>query len=300
MQAKTLKFLRVLLAIIFFAGVTFLFLDFRATTGHWWDWFRYSQLIPALFASSVISIIVIFIVTWICGRIYCSSVCPLGILQDIIGLIQKPFLGKRKKQGRFSYHRGYPWLRYTVFVAFFIAMFIGIVHIGVRTWACLVDPYSAYGRIASTMFGPVWDLGNNILADISVSNGSTTFWHVEHQTFSWLVFIIAAITLLILILTVCFAGRLWCNTMCPVGTLLGIVSRFSLLAPVINKSNCVSCRKCERSCKAECIDISNKKIDYSRCVTCFNCLGQCKFSALSYNLRSRAPQYIKSEEKTGK
>lgn len=293
-----LKAIRVVLAVFFFIGLTFLFVDFDTSSGHWWDWFKFTQLIPALFAVSAVSIIVLVAITLLFGRIYCSSICPLGILQDIIGRIQMIFLPKRKRNSRFVYSEGFPWLRYTVFVAFFVAMFIGIVHVGVRTWASLVEPYSAYGRIASSFFAPVWDWGNNILADISVSNDSTAFHHLENQTYSMLVFWIALATLAILVLTVCFAGRLWCNTMCPAGTLLGFFSRFSLFAPVINRKNCVGCRKCEKDCKSQCIDIKDKYIDYSRCVTCFDCLGQCKFSALSYNLRLRAPQYSKSEKET--
>lgn len=296
MNAKLLKSLRIIVALIFFSGITFLFVDFRATTGHWWDWFRYSQIIPAIFAASLISLVVLLVITWLLGRIYCSSICPLGILQDIIDVVQRPFRKKARRHARYEYSAGYPVLRYVVFAAFFLAMIIGISHIGVRTWASLVEPYSAYGRIASSMVAPAWDMGNNILADMSVNNGTTTFWHIENQTWSWLIFIIALVTLVVLILAVCFAGRLWCNTMCPAGTLLGLLSRYSVMAPVINKHNCVGCRKCERDCKAQCIDIKNKYIDYSRCVTCFNCLGQCKFSALSYSLRAKAPQYEKSEK----
>lgn len=297
-MAKTLKTIRVLLALIFFIGITFLFVDFRTSTGHWWDWFKYSQLIPAIFSASAISIIILFVITLIFGRIYCSSVCPLGILQDIIGRICGLFMKKSRRKSRFEYSRGFPVLRYIVFVLFFVAMVIGIYYAGVRTWASLVEPYSAYGRIATTVFGPAWDLGNNILADLSVQKDNTMFWHLGPQTFSWLTLTIALVTLLILVLCVAFGGRLWCNTLCPAGTLLGLVSRYSLLAPVINKSRCVSCRKCERDCKAQCIDIKNKYIDYSRCVTCYNCLGDCKFSALSYTWRTRASQYAKSEEKT--
>lgn len=297
MNAKVLKWARIVVALVMMCSLTFLFVDFHTSTGHWWDWVKNSQLIPAIFAGTALSLIVLGVLTLVLGRIYCSSICPLGILQDIIDVIQRPFLKKQRRNARFKYSKGYPWLRYTVFVAFFVAMIIGVMHAGWRTWASLVEPYSAYGRIASTMFGPGWDLGNNILADISAANDTTTFWHVEYQTWSWLVFVIALITLVILIIGVCLAGRIWCNTMCPAGTLLGLISRFSVLAPVINAKKCVGCRKCERDCKAECIDISRHYIDYSRCVTCFNCLGQCHFSSLSYSLRLKAPQYDKSEKK---
>ena len=59
------------------------------------------------------------------------------------------------------------------------------------------------------------------------------------------------------------------------GTFLSFLARFSWLKPVIDTDKCISCRKCERNCKASCIDIANHKIDYSRCVTCMDCIGNC-------------------------
>lgn len=297
-MSRFLKSARVILALVFFCCLTFLFLDFRNTGREWNDWFRLTQIIPAIFAASVVSIIVLAAVTIIFGRIYCSVICPLGVLQDIIDRVTSIFRPRKTRNQRFTYSKGYPWLRNTVFVLFFAAMIIGCWWVGVRAWAALVEPYSAYGRIASSILGPVYDAGNNMLADWSVDNDSTTFWHVTAAGWGGLVFWIALATLTVLFITVISAGRVWCNTMCPAGTLLGFLSRYSRLAPVINRSKCVKCRKCERDCKAQCIDITGaQKIDYSRCVTCFDCLGQCKFDALSYTLRSKSKNQDESEKK---
>lgn len=293
-----LRTVRIVLALIFFGFITFLFLDFRNTGPEWFDFFKSTQIIPAIFAGTAVSIIVLLLLTVIFGRIYCSVVCPLGVLQDFMGRVSGWFMKKRRRQSRFHYSKGYPWLRYAAFTAFTVAMLIGIGHMGVRAWASLVEPYSAYGRIAQSLFSPAYDYGNNILADISMANESTTFWHVEAMQYSGLVFWISLATFVVLFLCVIFAGRIWCNTICPAGTLLGFFSRFSLLAPVIDKNKCVGCRKCEKNCKSECIDIDVKKIDYSRCVTCFDCLGQCKFDSLHYTLRVKSQQQTsKSEEK---
>ncbi len=77
-------------------------------------------------------------------------------------------------------------------------------------------------------------------------------------------------------------GRIYCNTLCPVGTLLGLISRKSLFQININPDTCVSCGICEKQCKAECIDLSTMKIDYQRCVVCFNCLSQCPAGAINF------------------
>lgn len=292
-----LKTLRVILALLFFALITFLFVDFRNTGPEWYDFVAKWQIIPAIFAASVVTVVILLAATLIFGRIYCSTLCPLGVLQDIMNRIFGFLLGKRQRTSRFSYSRGFPVLRYTVFVLFAFAMVQGIWHMGVRAWGALIEPYSAYGRIAQSLFGPVYDWGNNVLANYAVKEGSTTFWHIATDFSTGPVFYIACITFVLLFVMVILAGRLWCNTLCPAGTLLGFFSRFSVLAPIINKSRCVGCRKCEHNCKAQCIDIDNKTIDHSRCVTCFNCLGQCKFSSLKYTLRYSNPHSRKLETK---
>ena len=79
-----------------------------------------------------------------------------------------------------------------------------------------------------------------------------------------------------------FRGRLFCNSICPVGALLSIVSRYSLFHISIDKNACNKCKSCERSCKAEAIDASNMNVDTSRCVTCFNCTSSCTKNAIKY------------------
>lgn len=290
-----LKFIRIFIGIVFFCGLTFLFMDFRNTGPEWYDWFRSSQLIPALFAGSVVSIVVLLAITLIFGRIYCSSICPLGILQDFMDRFYGLFLNKGKRLRRFEFSHGYPIIRYTFFIAFIIAMLIGTMHIGVRAWASLVEPYSIFGRIAQSMFSPIYDLCNNFLADRAAISESTQFWHIEAQQYEGIVFVISAITFVVLFISVILGGRIWCNTVCPAGTLLSFLSRYSVLAPVIDTSKCIKCHRCERDCKSECIDIGAGRIDYSRCVTCFNCIGACKFDSLKYTLHYKPKSNRESE-----
>jgi len=61
-------------------------------------------------------------------------------------------------------------------------------------------------------------------------------------------------------------GRLYCNTVCPVGTLLGLVSKVSLFRIEIDKKSCRGCKLCQNVCKACCIDLKKNKVDASRCV----------------------------------
>ena len=87
--------------------------------------------------------------------------------------------------------------------------------------------------------------------------------------------------ILILIMSLRY-GRLYCNSLCPVGTLLGLISRVSLFKFAIDKTRCNECLSCAAVCKAGCIDTQNAMIDQSRCVGCFNCLSACPQSIVSY------------------
>jgi ferredoxin len=86
-------------------------------------------------------------------------------------------------------------------------------------------------------------------------------------------------------------GRLYCNTVCPVGSLLGVMSKFSLYRIAINPQACNHCSQCVYDCKSSCIDKDNQTIDFSRCVSCFNCFTACSSNAIYYhnNLTGRVP-----------
>ncbi len=114
---------------------------------------------------------------------------------------------------------------------------------------------------------------------------SYAFYSVEVWMKSLGMFLIAVVTFAGLSFLAWRSGRTWCNTVCPVGTLLGVLSRHSLFRPRFDVSKCNGCKLCARSCKASCIDPANHTIDYSRCVACMDCLESCHQGAITYTLR---------------
>lgn len=271
--------IRIVLAAIFFACITLLFLDFTGSIHAWLGWMAKIQFLPAVLALNVGVIIFLLALTLIFGRVYCSVICPLGVMQDIISW----FIGLRKhKKFRFRHTNEIKWLRYGMLVIFIILLIAGLNSI-----AILIAPYSAYGRIASNLFAPVYGLGNNILAFFAERAGSYAFYEKEVWIRSIPVFTVAVVTFVILAILAWKGGRTYCNTICPVGTFLGLLSRFSLLRPVIDPEKCKSCSLCEHRCKASCIDSKNRKIDYSRCVACMDCIDTCTSGAISYRFRKK-------------
>ena len=242
-----LRKIRITLASIVFILCAALFLDGSGTVSSWFGWLAKLQFLPALLALNLAVVIVLIVLTLIFGRAYCSVICPLGIMQDGISHISSMRKGKK---ARFRWSPEVKWLRYSILALFIIALAAGLTSV-----SALLAPYSAFGRIATSLVRPALPTA-----------------------------IIAGVTLLVVGILAWIGGRTYCNTLCPVGTVLSFFSRFSLLRPVIDADKCRNCRACEHKCKASCINIDNHEIDYSRCVDCFNCLDSCRFGALKYRM----------------
>lgn len=274
-----LKRIRQVAACICFVLVTLLFLDFTGVVQGWFGWLAKIQFIPALLALNFGVVVALVLLTCVFGRVYCSVICPLGVYQDVVSRMR----GKYKKN-RFRYSPALSWLRYGV-LALFVAvcgagLWVGVT--GLMGWAGLLEPYSAYGRMASNLLAPFYRWGNNLLAYMAERMDSYAFYEAEVWMKGLSVLGVALLTFVVLSVLAWRNGRTYCNTICPVGTLLGFLSRYAWLKPVIDTSKCVNCNLCERNCKASCIHIKEHKIDYSRCVACMNCIDKCPKGAIRY------------------
>ena len=275
-----LKKIRTVLAAVLFAGITLLFLDFTGTLHGWLSWLAKIQFLPAVLALNVIVVVALMVLTLIFGRIYCSIICPLGVLQDLLARLNR-------RRNKYSYSKEVRWLRYPVLVLFIIAGMAGI-----GSLFQLLSPYGSFGLIVTTLLQPLWMLGNNVLAFLAERVDSYAFYTVDVWLKSLPVLIVAIVLLVLLTVLSWRGGRTYCNTICPVGTLLSLLSRFSLLKVRFKKELCGGCSVCSKSCKAACIDYKTHTVDYSRCIACGNCIGHCHRNALVYGTKSKvsAPQ----------
>ena len=270
-----LKKIRVALALLFFIGASLLFLDFTGTIHAWLGWIAKVQFLPAVFAINLAVIAGLVALTLLFGRVYCSVICPMGVLQDIIAKF-----GKWSKKNRYSYSPALNIWRYTLFGVMILAIILGIGSI-----IGMLAPYSSFGRIVHNLFSPIWIWGNNLLAIFSERMESYAFYSRELWIKSWALFSLSAVTLTAIGILAWRNGRTYCNSICPVGTFLGFLSRFSLYRPTIELSKCNSCGLCAKNCKSSCIDSKAYKIDYSRCVSCMNCIGKCHKNAIKYTYK---------------
>jgi len=267
-----LRKIRICLQVVIMALITLLLLGIGFRVHLWAGWVAKIQFLPAILAVNFGVLVLLIVATLIFGRIYCSVICPLGIMQDFF-----TWIGGKVKKNRFYHTKENKVLRYGSLGVFILALIIGFAPI-----TTVFEPYSAYSRIVNSMFKPLYDMLNNWLAGIDAANDRYKFTEVQIWTRSVTTFIVAILTLLILAFLAWRRGRLYCNSVCPVGTLLSFCSRYSLFRVRFDKDKCKNCGMCEKNCKAQAIDFKNGTVDYSRCVVCGDCLNKCKFDALHY------------------
>ena len=258
---------RIFLATLFLIGITLLFIGI----GHdWCGWMAKLQFLPSLLALNLAVVIGVVLLTLLVGRIYCSVICPLGVFQDLVIWTRRKLekLFKKKKRFKFKYRSEHKWVRYGVLVL----SIVSLVASG-QMLIALIAPYSAYGRMVQS-----------IVATVS---GSVTLS----------LLLTGLLTLIIICVSAWAWGREYCNTICPVGTILSFFSRFSMFRLQIDENKCINCGKCGRGCKAGCIDTKNHKIDYSRCVDCFDCIETCQEGAIQFKtVCNRKDCAVKADE----
>jgi len=278
---KLLKWSRVVVALAVFAALTAALVDFRGLVpsplGHALAEIQFVPSLMALLTGASLSLacIIIVIVTLAAGRIYCSVICPLGILQDVVIRLTARL---KRKSGLATYSRPHTWLRQT--------FLWGIIIAAVAGWGgfalSLLDPYSNFGRIVSDIFRPLVTLANNAAVGAADKLG----WHGLYRVVpSWTgigALLVPMFVLLLVVVLAAWRGRLYCNTVCPVGTLLGWLSQRAAFRLRIDQSACRKCAACLHACKAHCIDLRAGSIDFSRCVACYDCMDVCEEHGITY------------------
>lgn len=265
---KILRYCRIATAVVIFAVITWTFVDIRMKYPETGVWLAKIQFLPATMAFSLATFIIWLIITLIFGRVYCSSVCPMGTLQDIFARIPRL---KRifRPHFRKDYHYSQPLTALRN-----IALFVVVLSIilGISLITSYLDPYSLYGRLCLNVLQPIFEVGKSLFSSpgftivtASITGVCTTLLIIG--VIGWL----AAKN-----------GRTFCNTVCPVGTTLGYISRYSIFRIDINTDKCIQCRHCEHVCKASCINLEDHVVDTSRCVNCFDCLPVCPNDAIHY------------------
>lgn len=247
---KSIRILRIFIAILALAVPTW------ALIAGYDSVFVRMQIFTAFLTGVAATLVFWAAVTLIYGRIYCSTLCPLGTCMDGISWISR-FVMRTSRNYR--YHITPGAIRFISLIAALVLMFIGT---GILP--TLLDPYTAYARMVTEF----------VMRPLGLESPSVCFGISA--------FAAAAATALAIVAIAPKRGRLLCNSVCPVGILLGIGSSKAVFHAEIDPDKCINCGLCEQNCKAECIDSKMHTIDYQRCVVCFDCMAVCPNGAISY------------------
>lgn len=238
-----------------------------------------AQLIPALLRLRGLLLVgggtalfvfpALAVLTAIVGRGYCSSLCPLGTLQDATFAVSSRLAGVRL---RFRPPR-------SALRAATIAILVAAFAAGSVIPLSLLEPFSIVSRViglAAGAFTPAHGPSQPLDNARELATSSSLIAAVAVLSTAVLLSVLAASAV---------RGRLFCNTLCPAGTLLSLPGRYSLLRIRMERDRCTACGRCERICPARCIDVSSARIYAGSCTLCFSCIEVCPSAALRYGAR---------------
>jgi ferredoxin len=283
MSSSVLRRIRIVFSTLIFIFFVLLFVDFKSIIPeNYINTLMFFQFIPSLLkyydlrTLAAGGFLVVILLTFITGRTYCSFLCPLGIGQDLNSRIGGRI---RKKFRRYGFKRPFTILRYTVLAFTLIVTLVWGIYM-----ITLLDPYSIFARFMTFFAKPAFIVLNNFVAGILGKFDLYLLSNIPLKGFPLIIYAIPAAFFLLIGGLSLTKGRLYCNMICPVGTLLGLISKVSLFRIKFNEAECTRCGRCSMRCKSSCIDFLKHDVDISRCVSCFNCIHTCQDKAISYGI----------------
>ncbi len=295
MSSSILRRIRIVFSTLVFIFFFLSFVDFKSVVpSKYYNILISLQFIPSfmkffdLRTLATGGFILVLLLTLITGRTYCSFLCPLGIGQDLTSRIGGRI---KRKFRRYGFKKPFTILRYSILS---ITVIVTVVW-GIYT-ITLLDPYSVFARSMTYFVKPVVIILNNFLAGILGRFDVYTLSNVTVKYFPLIAYSIPAAFFLLVGGLSLTKGRLYCNMICPVGTLLGLISKISLFRIKFDEAACTRCGRCAIRCKSSCIDFLKPNVDISRCVGCFNCIHTCPEKALSYGIATTKKKVVEVDE----
>ncbi|MCF8262712.1 MAG: 4Fe-4S binding protein [Melioribacteraceae bacterium] len=283
MLYSKLKLIRKFVALFFILITASLFLDIHNLfVEDAAELFLFFQFIPSILKFIIspgfiaAGFLVVLVLTILYGRVYCSFICPLGILMDIIRFIKRKLL--KVKREKFRFEKPFDKTRYS-----FLGLVLLLIGLGSLFGIVILDPYSNFGRIVTQLLRPIFVFANNGTVLLLEQGEIYSLKPIALGGWQPVAFFFSFFFLGLIIYLVWKKGRLYCNLICPVGTFLGLISKLSIFKIAVDESTCTGCGVCEKVCKSNCIKSDEKYIDFSRCVGCFNCFDACPTVGLIYN-----------------
>ncbi|MEY4544779.1 MAG: hypothetical protein RL685_974 [Pseudomonadota bacterium] len=210
----------------------------------------------------------ILIPTLLLGRVFCGWMCPYGTLHQFIGWVFN--IRRNKDNIQVNAYRPIFQLKYYLLVVFLVLSAFGALQIG------LLDPICLLTRSVATAIQPAFDAAlPDALAGLASSPGSP---HPRVFSGAWFIgFLLVGLVGMNLVIP-----RFFCRVLCPLGALLGTLSRFALVRIDRDLTKCTDCNLCMRHCEGA--SDPQEALRKSECFVCFNCIDDCPEDALAFRI----------------
>ncbi len=248
-----------------------------------------NSLTNGVFKIEMLAAGVVILSPFLLGRVFCGYVCPMGFLVELTNRRPK----KPPDSLVLSAVRKAP--PYILGVSLVLLVF------GVAAYL-VFDPLVILTRSSTTLIYPVLDriarLSGDILylitplrpaVDIFTSALAGKIIFTKPLAYQLQVGIFAVFASILLLSFV--ERRLWCRDLCPLGALLGFLSRFSLFGRIVDESACIKCQKCEAACPMGAVRETGQATDKTRCQMGFECADICPQKAVSFGWKPRPSIY---------
>jgi ferredoxin len=295
MSSHILRRIRIVVSTVMFICFFMVFVDLRHLIPlDYINKLMFIQFIPSfinffnLKTIAASGFIIVLFLTLLTGRTYCSFLCPLGIGQDFFSRIGGRI---KRKFRRYGFKNPFTVIRYSLLALTLIVTLIWGIYV-----ITLLDPYSIFSRFMTYFAKPVVIVINNFLARILGRFDNYTLSNIQIVGFRLITYSIPTAFFILVGTLSLTKGRLYCNIICPAGTLLGLLSKISILRIKIDETLCTRCGRCAIGCKSSCIDFLKHDVDVTRCVDCFNCINICQDKAISYGVVSRKTKKHMTDE----
>jgi polyferredoxin len=244
--------------------------------------------------------LIFVVITLVLGRVFCGWFCPLGALNDFVGSFKKKRVQKETKLDKRMVK-----FKYYVLVGILLASVLGFHFVGV------MDPISLTVRSFAVAIAPAFDYVIHGFFDLLYRTDIDWVIAVSEPAYGWLRANVISFeqpaflqggfigVLFITILLLNFVRRrFWCRFLCPLGALLGLLSRFSLLNHKLNEESCDDCKLCLTTCAGGARpNAESGEWRGSECVMCMSCESICPQQAIQYQFGKPNPQERRTDLK---
>ncbi|MDY6837135.1 MAG: 4Fe-4S binding protein [Thermodesulfobacteriota bacterium] len=235
--------------------------------------------------------VAVLVLTLFLGRIFCGFICPLGTIHHAVSWI-RPAL-KAQSMVRANQKTPAQRIKYFLLIAVLVSALMGL------NLAGLIDPIALLFRSLALAVVPAVGVGIKGIfdamaaSDIKLLNylsygGEALvspvfgYGYPAYQT-AWFI----GLVFLVILFLNRIRPRFWCRVLCPLGALLGICSRFSVLRLEKDHEKCTDCKLCSKTCQGAASPAPGQDWENAECVLCFNCFHACPEEALSFRFRWR-------------